>query len=175
MNQHVLIAALLLMVAALVACGPDGDAYIAANEAIIDELPVFPGAVEQSRESNSYTFQDGGLFDSPEGYGTRVTYRIPPDTTQNEVLDFYISLAGTDWTLHVEETQTIILDGHTPGPGDTATVEPTPTVYGEPNRQYGLCRGESLVSIDAVNAELNYTFDLYVDHSYAQPDWRTAC
>ena len=174
MNRRLLVAALIILLAT-VACGVNRGAYIAANEAIIDELSLFPGAIEIVRESNSYSSNDGGIFDPATGYGTRITYRIPPDTTQNEVLDFYISLAGTDWTLRVEETQTIILDGHTPGPGDTATVEPTPTVYGEPNRQYGLCRGESLVSIDAVNAELNHTFDLYVDHSYAEPGGRTAC
>ena len=172
-----LFTSLVLLAILSAACGANKGAYIAANEAVIDEFPMFPGAVEVSRESMSYSFGDGGPLDPAEGYGTRVTYRVPGGTTKDEVFDFYVAIAGSEWTLRIEEVPVIIGDSHTPQPG--VTGESAPAVYGDPIRQLSLCRGESFVGLDPFNVELTHdlggTFDLYVDHSYAQEGYRTAC
>jgi hypothetical protein len=180
MKSRLLLApAAVLLAIAVGGCGPDRNEYVAANEAIVDELPLFPGASELSRESMSYTFEDGGPLDAPEGYGTLVVYRVPEGTTEDEVLDFYATVAPDGgWRSHIEETPVIILDSGRPG--STPLADPTGTVYGDPMRQMVLCRGESHVSIDPANVERTggsrgSTFDLYVDQSYAEEGWRTAC
>ncbi|HLG11584.1 MAG TPA: hypothetical protein VI876_07490 [Dehalococcoidia bacterium] len=129
----------------LVACGggPDRGVYVAANEALLAAFPPLPGAVEVSRESMSYTFQDGGLFDSPEGYGTRVTYQVPQGVLPDDVANHYLRVAGSSWQHKVEFTLM-------------------------------LCRGDSLVAVDMANVAANRTYDVYVDHSYAEEGIRTA-
>lgn len=173
---------LLLLGAAVLssACGPDGGAYVDTNEAIVEELPLFPGAVELSRESMSYSFEDGGPLDAAEGYNTYVTFHAPGGTTEDDLFDFYMTFATeSGWTVQIEEIPVVLLDGRVPQPG--VTVEPTPTVYGEPMRHLALCRGESRVQFETVNVEVDRAFDLggtfamSVDHSYAQPGGRTAC
>lgn len=164
MNPRSLLAAIFLLAVLLAAvgCGVNRASYVAANQAVIDELPVFPEAVELSRVSHAYTSGDGGIFDPADGYGTRVTYRVPPGTTQDDVLEFYQSAATTSgWTSRVESPMVV-------GGGG-----------GDPIRLLLLCRGDSLVSIDPFNVELTFdlgsTFDLGVDHNSAEPGGPSAC
>jgi len=192
MNRAAIVPALIVFAATILvttsACGPNQGAYIAANEAIIDQLPLFPGAVEQLRESNSYTFEDGGPLDALEGYGTRVTYRVPDGTTQSDLLEFYGGALASDWQVEIETIPTVGIAAPPPPSGSSSGATPpasanapvaTPLATAEPAldpvRVLHLCRGQSLVSISSDNLPHNSTFDLYVDHSYAQDGQRTAC
>lgn len=90
----------------LPACGgPDRGTYVAANAALLATMPPYPGAKEIGRESMSYSLDgDGGFLDEPEGYGTRVTYRLPGGVTAAEVTSHYIAVAGGDWSHKFEFT-----------------------------------------------------------------------
>lgn len=164
------------------ACGPDQGAYVVANEAIIDELSFFPGAVEIARESHSYSFQESAILDAPEGYGTLVTYRVPTGTSQSDLFDFYSSAHVPEWEVVVEIMPTVGLAA----PNSDYSIAPTPASVPpmsaatadpalEPVRILRLCRGDSLVSIDGNNLRYTGTFGLYVDHSFGQPGQQTAC
>lgn len=97
-----------LLAAGLIAaaCGDDGesggdsvdkDAYVAANEAVFAELPLFPGAELDTTDSAPY--YDGDSGDAPvSGYTTHRRYTVPDGVTDQDVVDFYIDTAPDGWT-----------------------------------------------------------------------------
>ncbi|HEY2310890.1 MAG TPA: hypothetical protein VGH46_07235 [Gaiellaceae bacterium] len=67
--------------------------YRSRNEAIIDSLPVFPGAAKTHEAETPFY---GELIDSkrPAGYSTSVVYRVPRGTSSASVLRFYVTRLG---------------------------------------------------------------------------------
>jgi hypothetical protein len=64
--------------------------YKSRNEAIINSLPVFPGAARTHESSEPY----GGEIPRdphPAGYSTTVVYRVAPGTSSAAVLRFYLA------------------------------------------------------------------------------------
>ncbi len=59
------------------------------NERLLEELPSYPGAREVDRRSQ--TFSGEGGIPLPEGVVTTALYVPPAGTTQDEVVDFYVS------------------------------------------------------------------------------------
>jgi hypothetical protein len=78
----------------MLGCGADESEEREANSAIIGDLPVYPGATEGGRETSPYTLADSG---PPDGYTTRVTYRVPAGTSASAVADFYESAMVGGW------------------------------------------------------------------------------
>lgn len=86
----------------VVSCGAAGrDAYQRQNEALLGEFPVFPGAVEVSRETSSYYRREKFSFERPDGYTTRVEYGVPAGTMPAEVESFYAAAADSSWEQHL--------------------------------------------------------------------------
>ena len=73
-----------------------GWGYIASNRLLLNSLPVPPEAERIWVGSHSYN-SHGQLFSTPEGWGTRAAYRISPDTTRKEIVDFYMSNLSQSW------------------------------------------------------------------------------
>jgi hypothetical protein len=87
-----LLFATFLVVLAAWACGDDDDVdeadYIAPNEAILDELPTFPGA--ERAQSTSAPYFEGDGADAPvAGYTTNTVFRAPDGTSAEDVVSFY--------------------------------------------------------------------------------------
>jgi hypothetical protein len=136
------------LVSLVTACGPDKGVYVAANEAILGQMPSLPGAKEISRETTPYYLREARPV---SGYGTRVTYLAPPSLTGDEMGAFFFREAGAEWRRHVEETPSISLE----------TGKQL-----DPMRHYQLCRGNAVVAIDTSNVPLNRTFDVFVDYNF---------
>ena len=80
-----------VLAAALVLTGCGGvnrRDYVARNEAILESLPVFPGAVEAHEVSTPDDKSEGGLS-TRSSYITTAVYRVPRGTRGATVLRFY--------------------------------------------------------------------------------------
>ena len=73
-----------------------GWGYIASNRLLLNSLSVPPGA-ERIWVGSSPYYSGEQLFSTPEGWGTRAAYRISPDTTRKEIVDFYMSNLSQSW------------------------------------------------------------------------------
>jgi hypothetical protein len=145
----------LVLVSLSVSCDGREKAYLDANEALLKEFPSYPGAMEISRRTMGYRFREGP-FKSPDGFGTNVTYQLPTDATLEDVIAFFMSNIDSSWRRRLEE------------PDQRLRLE-------EPDH-IRFCRGDAQVSINAVNVPDGHRYDVYVDHSFAQPGIRgTAC
>jgi len=72
-----------------------GD-YVAANEAILAELPVYPGSTRTEVVSTPYRRTESGPV---AGYGTRTVFRLPAAATGEDVATFYRDRLGVGWAL----------------------------------------------------------------------------
>ena len=115
-------AALLLAAA----CG-DGGAYVRENERLLETLPEMPGSQRLEGESSPYYLGDDGPVD---GYTTNVVYRAPPETTAQEVIDFYVRSLEDDWEYELEEVPIIELPSEVPWP-PFPDASPRPVAPGE--------------------------------------------
>jgi hypothetical protein len=97
-------AAALLAAALLGGClhgGDDAD----RNARILADLPAPAGANRVDVESAAYYDEEGG---PPKGHTTTATYRAPPGTTDEEVVDFYAArLRG--WRCRREDVGALLL------------------------------------------------------------------
>jgi hypothetical protein len=63
-------------------------AYVSANERLVDQLPVFPGARRLTTTSSPYTLGDDP--ESPiDGYATTAAWSVPPRATPHSIVGFY--------------------------------------------------------------------------------------
>lgn len=75
------------------------ERYIAANEAIFAELPMYPGAHVKSATSSEYRESESGPV---AGYLTLYLLDVPPGTDPDAVAVLYKRKLRPEWTL-VEE------------------------------------------------------------------------
>jgi hypothetical protein len=102
-----------------------------------------------------YTFREGP-FKSPDGFGTRVTFQLAAGATLENVIAFFSSNIDDSWRRRVEDPQRRL------------RVEEPAHIW--------FCRGDAMVSINALNVPHNHTYDVYVDHSFSQAGIRgTPC
>jgi hypothetical protein len=80
-------------VLALSACGGD-DAYVADNERLLESLPTPPRAERVRVTSAPYYKYESNIV---EGYTTNAMYRAPAETTDEDVIRFYIDALGASW------------------------------------------------------------------------------
>ena len=78
-------AAGIALALAAIACGADVASYVHKNESIREALPALPGAEWLSTEHDPY--YEEGVW-GPVGWTTNVTYKAPPEMTDQEVIDF---------------------------------------------------------------------------------------
>lgn len=95
MRRGVLVVPALTAALLLAGCGESRleRTDVSRNEAIVNSLPVFPGATKMHESSAPY----GGEIPRdphPAGYLTTVAYRVPPGTRSASVLGFYVSRLG---------------------------------------------------------------------------------
>ena len=98
-----------------------------------------------------YSSADGIEITPPDGWGTRATYRVAPETSREEIVDFYLSELSLDWASCVDTIGLV---------EQTGTKR---TIMGNAN----FVKETALVSIDTMNLASewrNNTFDVYVDH-----------
>ena len=145
------------------------------NEALLATLPVYPEAVEFDRTSTAYNFQDGvTLFSPPEGWGTRVTYAVPPGTTAEDVRAFFESAIDHSWEREVDVIPIMQMSGATPSPpGSSVTVTPQPSVRVGEVLHLSFCRDGARISLNTDNVLGAGTFDLHADASWAEPGYRS--
>lgn len=86
------------MLVLVVGCGggPNRERYIRENDALIAELPVYPGATEVERVTAPDRAEENGPI---VGYTTRVMFRLPQGATGEEVADFYERRLTGEWDL----------------------------------------------------------------------------
>ena len=161
--QGALVAGMLAAPLLLVfGCGPDRQEYVAANEALIQSLPVFPGAEEVERDSAPYYVNESG---PASGYGTRVVYRVERDVTDQEVIDFYISELKGEWDHCTQEIPIVPIEPT----GAVATA--TPLGFA---RSVNFVRENASVSVnaDGLSADSGSgAYEVGVDHDA----WRNFC
>lgn len=83
-----------LAVLAFVACGPDESLYVEQNERVLSSLPLPEGATQERVTSSPYYEYETNVV---EGYTTNAVYRVPADTTDEDVISFYIDALGDSW------------------------------------------------------------------------------
>jgi hypothetical protein len=105
---EVVVCALALLALAT-ACDGERSDYVAANEAIIKDLPRFPDAERVSRDVEGIHDRDcSDDADCPVvAWATHERYALPPGTTAAQVLEFYVNNLSPDWT--VVDTEEISL------------------------------------------------------------------
>lgn len=81
---------------ASVACASnvDQEEYTAANSALMDVLPTYPGSTSESRSHSSYA---EGERSGVKGYTTKVVVHVGAEVTDDDVVQFYIEALGDDW------------------------------------------------------------------------------
>jgi hypothetical protein len=102
-----LLLAIFLVVLAAWACGDDDDVeeadYIAANEAVLHALPMFPGA-ERTQTTSAPYFEGDGANVPIAGYTTKVVFRAPDGTSAEDVVSFFEQELSGDWDSQREES-----------------------------------------------------------------------
>jgi hypothetical protein len=162
------------MAAVALAIGPwcDGGRsdYLAANNAVLRELPPYPGATEVMREIETVRQRTcagaGALrpFDHvtcpTAGWATHLRYEVPATTTSAMVRDHYQSSLPSGWM--IEEMEEIQMREPTP------RGEPEKPVIRTGDYRIQLRRGDAAVGISTcVSASCNSGQILVrVDHRY---------
>ena len=101
MRQISVAAASVVLVVALVGSAwtlVDRDSYVAANKAVLAELPTFPGSDVISVRSSSYSGGDSA-WSPPIGYVTTQLVALPANATPEEVAAFFERELRPEWTL----------------------------------------------------------------------------
>lgn len=98
MRALVVAAAVVALIAALVGTTRDAERerYLAANEALFEELPMFPGARVTSTTSSEYRESESGPV---VGYTTLYLLDLPPETHPDAVAAFYERRLRPEWAL----------------------------------------------------------------------------
>ena len=132
------------------ACGSDENPYVEGNERILEELPVFPGAVQESVTSSPYYDEEGPAPSRVAGYTTNVVYDVPADVTDRQVIEFYVLSLQSDWSYQATELPIT----------DTTTGERVGAVLIVDFR-----REEATVQVntDGMSAGEGHTFEVVVD------------
>lgn len=86
------------LVAAGLGYGVDRARYAAANEAILAELPTYPGARLVSTRTLPY-YSGDSAWSPVAGYTTLAFFRLPRGTDPTHVAAFYERELAPDWTL----------------------------------------------------------------------------
>jgi hypothetical protein len=154
-SSHPILFAIVVSITLATSCasGPDRAKYVDANEALISELPTFPGVARVASASGAYSLEDRGIFDSPDGYGTHVTFAIPSGTRPEDMRDFYLANVPPPWRACVFQPPAVVILPNAP-PGHEILLPP----------RLWLCSGDAFVSLD--DSELtagNYV--LVADHN----------
>ena len=141
-----------LVSALAIGCGVDEDDYVGENERILEDLPVFPGAVVDRATSSPYEEAEGSgpaPYDVI-GYTTNVVYEAPPDARAQQVIDFYAERLAGEWEARFEEIP-IVVGGTGERRGTVLTALFT--------------RGEAQVSVntDGIVVGEGHTFEVVVD------------
>lgn len=81
----------LVLVIGSVACGSGDNAYVKDNKILLESLPV-PSQAERIRVTSApyYKYETNIV----EGYTTNAVYRVAPETTDEDVISFYIAALG---------------------------------------------------------------------------------
>ena len=127
-----------------------GWGHKAANNDLLDSLPVPPGAQRIEVHPHAYEF-DESLITPPDGWAILAKYSAPPSASREDVVDFYISRLSPTWEFCIDADFIIVANGE------------EITYMG--NVQFG--RQNAFVSVDTKNmnvASRAKTFDVYVDH-----------
>lgn len=78
--------------------GVDRERYVAANEAILQELPTYPGARQTSTRSSPY--YEGDSARSPAaGYVTLAFFELPQKPAPEAIAAFYEQELASEWEL----------------------------------------------------------------------------
>ena len=121
-----------------------------ANKAVLDSLPLPPG-VQRLQEYPHSIAEDEGFLTPPDGWAILRTYQTPPGTTEDDILDFYISRLSQEWRWCLRHVPTLNLETGEQG-----------VILGSVD----FTKGAALVSI--VTRNLNdrggHTFSIYVEH-----------
>ena len=106
MTKLLVAAAVLVLVVSVVGTtrGVEGERYVAANEAILEELPVYPGSRVRSVESTARR-ESESPWSPVLGYGTLQLVTLPEDAGPNEVAAFYERELEPEWTLTEKVTE----------------------------------------------------------------------
>ena len=94
-----LVAVVLVVPLAAAACGgggPDRDSYVRANEALLNQLPSYPGAKLRETVSEPARAEEAGPV---VGYTTRHEFVLPEGTQAEDVASFYRQRLNADWRL----------------------------------------------------------------------------
>ena len=84
----------LVLVFGSVACGSGDNAYVKDNKVLLESLPVPTDAERVSVTSAPYYKYETNIV---EGYTTNAVYRVAPETTDEDVISFYIDALGDSW------------------------------------------------------------------------------
>jgi hypothetical protein len=122
-KRRLLRPAILLPLFAIVSLGA-GIAYAAytqfdagridANQALLDSMPLYPGAEELERLTRTAT---GDGLPVPNEILTSALYAPPADATQADVIDFYIRELTPEWD---SSTRTVTASGEDVDPDEAA-------------------------------------------------------
>ena len=106
MTKLLVAAAVLVLGVAVVGTtrGVERERYIAANEAILDELPVYPGSRVRSVQSTSVR-ESESPWSPVLAYGTLQLVTLPEDAQPEEVAAFYERVLQPEWTLAEKVTE----------------------------------------------------------------------
>ncbi len=123
MKRRLLRPAILLPLFAIVSLGA-GIAYAAwsqydagridANQALLDSMPLYPGAEELERLTRTAT---GDGLPVPNEILTSALYAPPADATQADIIDFYIRELTPEWD---SSTRTVTASGEDVDPDAAA-------------------------------------------------------
>jgi hypothetical protein len=152
-------ATLFAVAAVALAVGPwcDGGRsdYLAANDAVLGELPLYPGATEVLREVETVRQRTCGASGSlnsldhvncpTAGWATHLRYEAPAGTTGAMVRDHYESTLPAGWT--IDELEEIELHQI------VARGEPPKPVIATGDFRMQLRRGEAHVDISTCVSE----------------------
>jgi hypothetical protein len=122
-RRRLLRPAILLPLFAIVSLGA-GIAYAAwsqydagridANQALLDSMPLYPGATEIERLTRTAT---GDGLPVPNEILTSALFAPPPDATQADIVDFYVRELTPEWD---SSTRTVEASGEDVDPDATA-------------------------------------------------------
>ena len=106
MTRLLVAAAVLVLGVAIVGTtwGVERERYVAANEAIFQELPLFPGSGVRSMRSSAQ-HRSESLWSPVVRYGTLYFVTLPADARPDEVAAFYERQLRPEWTLVEKVTE----------------------------------------------------------------------
>jgi hypothetical protein len=153
-----------LLGAAIMACGGDvnRDEYITKNDALLDTLPLYPGAELFRRQDLPYSDSEMGPI---TGYGTSVQYSVAADVNDEDVVQFYETHLSEGWTSCEYEIHYGAAEN--PGPTPSSAGSVTAAVF---YRADGASVGVLTDGLAPVTDSDSYELD--IDHHYSG---RTAC